>query len=214
MVSCVLLRIPGDAIAGFTRRGLFYGDVIAGFTRIWYCIGMPRTLGYHYVKSGYGLWLPGDARGSWSEAWDEKIGFVDPHKLNPGDPVRYRMAQERMKYKPVQLDANMINAVVDAIDRCASSSPWQIEAASIEATHTHLLITYSGLDIKRTIKWLAQQTTKAVHLQTDHVGPVWCQGYWCSYVFDTDYWNNLVGYIQNHNLRRNECAQPYSFLAL
>ena len=166
------------------------------------------------MKSGYGLWLPGDARGSWSEAWDEQIGFTEPHTLNSGDPVRQRMAQERMKHEPVRLDAAMIDAVVGAIDRCASSSPWQIAAASIESTHMQLLITYSGLDIKRTVKWLAQQTTKAVHRQTHHVGPVWCEGYWCSYVFDTAYWTNLVHYIQRHNLRHRESAQPYSVLAL
>ena len=175
---------------------------------------MPRTLGYHYVKSGYGLWLPGDDRGSWSETWDEQIGFTEPHTLNSGDPVRQRMAQERLKHEPVRLDAAMIDAVVGALDRCASSSPWRIAAASIESTHMHLLITYSGLDIKRTVKWLAQQTTKAVHRQTDHVGPVWCEGYWCSYVFDSAYWTNLVQYIQRHNLRHRESAQPYSFLAL
>jgi hypothetical protein len=27
---------------------------------------MPNTIGYHIVKTGYGLWLPGDERGSWS----------------------------------------------------------------------------------------------------------------------------------------------------
>ena len=78
----------------------------------------------------------------------------------------------------------------------------------------HLLITYSGLDIKRTVKWLAQQTTKAVHRQTDHVGPVWCEGYWCSYVFDTAYWTSLVQYIQRHNLRQSESAKLDTFLAL
>ena len=175
---------------------------------------MPRTLGYHYVKSGYGLWLPGDDRGSWSESWDEQIGFAEPHTLNEGDPVRQRMAQERMKHKPVRLDQAMMGAVVGAVQQCASSSPWQIAAASVESTHMHLLISYSGLDIKRTIKWLAQQTTKSVHNQTDHVGPVWCEGYWCSYVFDTDYWTNLVQYIQRHNLRRTKSAQPYSFRTL
>ena len=175
---------------------------------------MARTVGYHYVKSGYGLWLPGDDRGSWSESWDEQIGFAEPHTLNEGDPIRQRMANERMKYKPIRLDQDMICAVVGAIDRCARSSPWRIAAASIESTHMHLLITYSGLDIKRTIKWLAQQTTKTVHTQTDHVGPVWCEGYWCSYVFDKTYWTNLVQYIQSHNLRRNQPAKPYSFITL
>jgi len=64
------------------------GDTIAGFPQINYPHLMPRTLGYHYVKSGYGLWLPGDDRGSWSQACDEQIGFTEPHTLNPGDPVR------------------------------------------------------------------------------------------------------------------------------
>ncbi len=49
---------------------------------------MPRTIGYHLVKSGYGLWLPGDTRGHWSSAWDEQIGFFEPHHLHAGDPVR------------------------------------------------------------------------------------------------------------------------------
>jgi hypothetical protein len=29
---------------------------------------MPRTIGYHLFKSAYGLWLPGNDRGSWSES--------------------------------------------------------------------------------------------------------------------------------------------------
>jgi len=43
---------------------------------------MPNTLGYHIVKSCYGLWLPGDDRGHWSEACDEQIGFTEPHTLD------------------------------------------------------------------------------------------------------------------------------------
>jgi len=69
---------------------------------------MPNTLGYHYVKSTYGQWLPGDDRGSWSEAWDERIGFIEPHMLHPGDPIRRRMAEERMKHDPVRLLSDMI----------------------------------------------------------------------------------------------------------
>ena len=63
-------------VAGY--RHCRAGDGIAGFTQRGYAGHMPRTLGYHYVKSAYGLWLPGDVRGSWSEAWDEQIGYLDP----------------------------------------------------------------------------------------------------------------------------------------
>ena len=77
---------------------------------------MPNTIGYHVVKSCYGLWLPGDERGSWSDAWDKEIGFIEPHKLHPGDPTRARMAKERMKQPAVRLSAAGINAVAEAVE--------------------------------------------------------------------------------------------------
>ena len=61
----------------------------------------------HVVISGYGLWLPGDGRGHWSEAWDDELGFIEPHTLHAGDPVRLRMAEERRKHTPVRLDEAM-----------------------------------------------------------------------------------------------------------
>jgi len=48
---------------------------------------MGQTIGYHLVKSGFGLWLPGDERGHWSEAWDAQLGYIEPHTLHPGDVI-------------------------------------------------------------------------------------------------------------------------------
>ena len=171
-----------------------------------------QTIGYHIVKSGYGLWLPGDDRGSWSDAWDEMIGFVDPHTLNGGDPVRQRMARERTKHKPVKFDDVMIDIVLSTINKCETNSKWQIAAASIEPTHTHLLITYSGKDIHTTMKWIADQTTKAVHNNTDYEGPIWAKGKWCSYIFDDLRWERTINYIEKHNVRRGMDAMPYAFI--
>jgi REP element-mobilizing transposase RayT len=173
-----------------------------------------KTIGYHYVKSGYGLWLPGDGRGSWSEAWDDQIGFYEPHMLHEGDPIRLRMARERQLHPPVKLTDPMLAVVETVIGECAATSPWQIVAASIERTHTHLAITYSGLDIHRTVKWLAQQMTKAIHRQTSHTGPVWCEGYWCEYHYDERHWQNVIGYIERHNIRRGVGPRPYGFITV
>jgi REP element-mobilizing transposase RayT len=174
---------------------------------------MSNTLGYHWVKTGYGLWLPGDERGHWSEAWDEQIGYIEPHMLHEGDPVRLRMAQERLTHPPVKLTPEMVNIVERVIGECAAASPWSIDAASIERTHTHLLLTYSGLDIQRTVKWISQQTTKAIHRETDHVGPIWGKGDWCVYVYDANYYGNIKRYIERHNVRRGVGPRPYAFLA-
>jgi REP element-mobilizing transposase RayT len=173
---------------------------------------MPRTLGYHIVVSGYGLWLPGDERGYWSEAWDAEVGFIEPHTLHAGDPVRKRMAEERQTHPPVKLDAAMQKVVIDTIGRCRAESDWQVAAASIEATHTHLLVTYTERDVDNTVKWLKDQITKAIHRQTSHAGPVWCKGRWRAFIFDPAIWRNTRGYIERHNERRGVGPRPYAFI--
>jgi len=174
---------------------------------------MRSTLGYHIVISGYGLWLPGDDRGSWSAAWDEQIGFVEPHMLHPGDPVRLRMSEERMKGPPVRLTGEMIGVVSRTLANCAAQSDWNIIAASIEATHAHLLLTYTLRNIDNTIKWIKDQATKAVHRETPHRGPIWCKGKWRSFIFDTDALGQAMRYIEQHNVRRGVGPRPYAFLA-
>ena len=175
---------------------------------------MVNTLGYHYVKSTYGQWLPGDQRGHWSTAWDAQIGFIEPHMLHPGDPVRQRMAEERMKHDPVWLSDEMLLAVADAIADCVrkSGGGLTVSAATIVSTHFHLLIPYSGRDIDKTGKWLADQTTKAVHRQTDHAGPVWCKGKWREYVFDRSHWENIRSYVERHNVRHGLPPRPWPFI--
>ena len=173
---------------------------------------MPQTIGYHIVIAGYGLWLPGDDRGSWSEAWDDQIGFFDHHSLQLSDPQRKRIAFERMKHKPVRLSHLMIQAVSDAISKCASESDWSVAAASVEPTHTHLLLTYTNRQIDNTVKWLKDQATKAIHRNTTHDGPVWCKGKWRSFIFNEQIWDNTKSYIERHNIRQSEPAQPYEFI--
>ena len=113
---------------------------------------MPNTIGYHVVISGYGLWLPGDERGHWSDAWDEQLGFIEPHMLHEGDPVRKRMAQERQTHSRVLLDEFMISTAAATIGQCRQQSDWRIAAGSIESTHTHLLLIYTERDIDNTVK--------------------------------------------------------------
>jgi len=174
---------------------------------------MPSTLAIHYVRSAYGLWLPGDDRGHWSEAWDAQIGFIEPHKLHTGDPVRLRMAEERMKHAPVRWDVEMQQTITDALGVCAANSPWNVESYAIEETHFHAILSQSPLNIDRTVKWVAQEMTKAVHRRTAHTGPVFCKGRWLQFIFDEPHYANLTRYIESHNIRRGLPAKPYDFLA-
>jgi REP element-mobilizing transposase RayT len=173
---------------------------------------MAVTLGCHLVLSAYGMWLPGDERGHWSSEWDEQLGYIQPHHLSAGDPVRERMARELMKHPATRLDVPIIRAIAEAVGRCVGESNWQLSAFTLEPTHAHLLITYSNRPIAGTVKWIKQRTTRAVHETTGHAGPVWCGGSWKSFVFDGPRWNNTVRYIQRHNERKGLPASPYAFV--
>lgn len=175
---------------------------------------MPRTLGYHVVKSGYGLWLPGDDRGSWSEAWDEQIGYIEPHTLHPGDPVRKRMAEERMKHEPVRFTDAMRAVIADTLGDLIARSRGglSVTAATIEPTHVHLLIPYSGRDIDITAKWIADQTTKAIHKKCDHPGPVWTKNAWRVFVYTPQHWNATDAYIHRHNHRAGRPDNQYPWI--
>ncbi|MEM9914622.1 MAG: hypothetical protein AAF911_06660 [Planctomycetota bacterium] len=159
---------------------------------------MSQTLGVHLVKSAFGQWLPGDERGHWSTAWDDKLGHVQPHMLHEGDLVRQRMAAERMQHPPVRWTPGIIESITATLQRCADESPWDLAALAVETTHLHALLTYAPLNMDRTAKWLAQQITKAVHTDTPHTGPVFAKGKWATFVFEQTHWDNTVRYIQRH----------------
>ncbi|MEM6334388.1 MAG: hypothetical protein AAF823_13715 [Planctomycetota bacterium] len=158
---------------------------------------MRRTLGVHLVKSAYGRWLPGDERGHWSSRWDAELGYVEPGRLHPGDPVRRRMAAEQMKHPPVLWGDEAMSAMVGALWACEAESDWSVAAMSVEPTHVHVLTTYSARDAEGTAKWLSQRMTKAVHA-AGVVGPVFARGRWLQFVFDEGHWGRLVGYINRH----------------
>ncbi len=172
---------------------------------------MADTIGYHVVISGFGLWLPGDARGSWSTAWDEKIGLIEPHTLHPGDPVRLRMSNERLKDVPVRLSDDMVGVVIDSLADCSAESKWSFVSASVETTHMHMLLTYMDRNVDNTIKWIKDRTTKQIHRQTSHRGSVWCKGKWRRFVFDLDVLERTRNYIEQHNVRRGVGPRPYPF---
>jgi REP element-mobilizing transposase RayT len=122
------------------------------------------------------------------------------------------MAQELMRHPPTTLNDPMVAAIAEAVRACVAATEWSIAAAAIEPTHMHLLITYTARDIDNTAKWISQKTTKAVHQSTPFNGPVWCEGKWLGFVFDSDHWANLRQYIKRHNLRHGLPAQPWPWI--
>ena len=117
-----------------------------------------------------------------------------------------------MDRAPVRLTVPMIDTVVDTLASCTAKSDWSIAAASVEATHAHLLLTYTTRDVDQTVKWIKDQATKGIHRDTSYDGPVWCKGKWRTFIFDDEVWQAARTYIEQHNVRRGAGPHPYPFV--
>jgi REP element-mobilizing transposase RayT len=107
----------------------------------------------------------------------------------------------------------MQQSITATLSRCAADSPWKVLEYSIEETHLHALLSQTPLDVERTVKWGAQEMTKAVHRETAHAGPVFCKGRGQQFIFEDSRLANLSRYIRSHNTRRGVSAKPCDFLA-
>jgi len=145
------------------------------------------------------MWLPGDQRGHWSEAWDKQIGLIEPRQLHAGDAIRKRMAAERMTQPPTLLSHEMGAIIDNTISQCCKQSDWSLAAITIQPTHMHLLITHTTRNIDHTVKWIADQTTKAIHQQTPFQDKVWAKGRWLEFISEQAHWERLIQYIERHN---------------
>jgi hypothetical protein len=69
----------------------------------------------------------------------------------------------------------------------------------------HALLPYTGKDIDATTKWLADQTTKAVHRTTNHACPASVQRQLAIvHLRRAEIRQRADTYIQNHNPRRRQ----------
>jgi REP element-mobilizing transposase RayT len=174
---------------------------------------VPQTIGYHLVKTTYGTWLPGDERGHWSSIFDPVTWrFIEHRKLHPGQPARKEFSHESMKYAPFHITADVSKVVEETLMRCQAESDWKIIAGTIEATHLHLLITYTGRSIDQTARWLSSRLTTDIHQNVNYNGPVWTSGKWAESITDERHWQNLILYVEQHNIRRGLEPRPYRFL--
>lgn len=176
---------------------------------------MPPPLGYHVVKTAYGRWLPGDERGSWSEAWSAGRGFYGAHQFHAGDEARRMIATARMRYAPATLTEEVQCAVEHAVSDCVNSANGKLRiiAAAMEPHHMHLLIAFEGEHpVSSTVRWLFHKATRKVHATTSHTGPVWVKNHWCGEIENDVQWDNAIEYIEQHNVRAGRQRRPYSFL--
>ena len=91
----------------------------------------PESITLFITWTTYGAWLPGDSRG-WRK-W--KKGEQQPQ------PLLEDWCRDRMKEKPVLLNAHQREAVERTIHEHATIRGWYLHAVSVRSNHVHVAVT-------------------------------------------------------------------------
>ena len=98
---------------------------------------MANTLAIHWAATTHGTWLHGDPRGSWRDG-----------RLIGADPYVEAEARARLSDAAVVLNAESRTTVAAAFGEIIREHNYRALAATVQATHVHLVLAPLPDDIK------------------------------------------------------------------
>ena len=173
---------------------------------------MGKTLAIHWIATTRGTWLHGDPRGSWRHG-----------RLIEADAAMEADAQARMNGSATWLDELTRPVVAAAIGEAFAQHRQRAFAATVQATHVHVVLAPLQEDVRNVIAGLKRRTTMAVRsnnpailadaLNTGQNGrSIWTAGRYCEFIFDESHLANLIEYVRDHNRRVGLPADPYEWI--
>ena len=169
---------------------------------------MSNLLGIHWIVTTHGTWLHGDPRGSWRNG-----------KLIGSDPFMEDAVRARMSADAVVLVDNEIPIVAESFGTTSGEHGWRGAAATIQATHAHVVFRVMREPIKSVIARLKYRSARAVWTARRERGrptprSLWTGGQFPVFIDDAAHLENAVAYVRAHNLRSGLPAEPYAWIGV
>jgi len=190
--------------------------------------------GYHVILVAYGVWLPNDPRGSWSEfvgKWEltpfgrttrslarrELIEFTD------AELRRREAAQKTLKYPCVRFDGPQALAIGRGFAAACERNGYGIRACSILPEHTHLVIAGHRYAVEQIVNLLKGAATRTMieedmHPQAEYAEPgkrpprMWAEYQWKAFLDSDEAIENAIRYVENNPIEEGEPVQHWSFV--
>jgi REP element-mobilizing transposase RayT len=188
-------------------------------------------LGYHFIFSAYGFWLPNDPRGSWSDT----IRQLDLLQFGPATKVttarnlahdehdrtlRFQ-AKRALLHKPVRFTGIQARAIYRGFLVAQEEAGYEVCALSIMPDHVHLVMHAHprGADlIARHLKSKAtrQLTREGLHpfaqdTRKDGTHPSsWARKHWCPFIDTREYFERAIEYVRQNPIRAGLREQSWN----
>jgi REP element-mobilizing transposase RayT len=188
-------------------------------------------LGYHFIFSAYGFWLPNDPRGSWSDTIRvyDLLQFGPATKVDttrsvahvPHDRALRLKAKEALRYKPVRFTGVQARAIARGFAIAAEEGAYVIHALAILPDHVHAVIAKHHQHIDRIAIHMKAKATR--QLSSEGLHPLvrqpradgtlpspWARNYWCPFIDSAEYLHQAIRYVENNPMRSGLKAQNWS----
>jgi REP element-mobilizing transposase RayT len=190
-------------------------------------------LGYHFIFSAYGFWLPNDPRGSWSETVRE----FELRKFGPATKVQatrsvaarshdrqLRLAAKKaLRYPPVTFTGEQAVLIVQGFANAQTQHAYVIHALAILPDHVHLIMWHHGNDIDNIAAHLKAKATSRLNAQGAHplaeyVSPSgripspWARNYWCPFIYDEEHYVKAIAYVEQNPIKAGLRPQRWSIV--
>lgn len=191
-------------------------------------------LGFHFIFSAYGFWLPNDPRGSWSTTIRQfdLLKFGPATKTNttrsvaatPHDYRKRLQAKQALRYPPVQFTGRQARAIATGFAHNAVKQGYAIHALAVMPDHAHLLMRWNSTDVDRiATQFKARATSKlndaglnpmAAHPRNNGTLPSpWARNHWCPFIRTQEHMRAAIRYVENNPIKAGFKPQRWKMVA-
>jgi REP-associated tyrosine transposase len=192
-------------------------------------------LGFHFIFSAYGFWLPNDPRGSWSTTIRKfdllKYGTATKTDTTRSvaaslhDSGKRLQAKQSLKYPPVVFTGQQARAIANGFAEVVAKQGYSVYALAMMPDHIHLLMGWSSTDIDRISRQFKARAT--AHLNREGMHPLaaypkrdgrlpspWARNHWCPYIRSEQHLRTAIRYVENNPLKAGLKAQRWKMVVL
>ena len=188
-----------------------------------------HILGFHFIFTAYGFWLPNDPRGSWSTAVRSfnlqafgpatKVNTTRSVASTPHDHRARNNAKSALKNPPVRFNGHQALAIAQGYKKAIEEHAYTLHALTILPDHTHIIMAWH---IKPVDEIAAHLKAKATRSLTDkHLHPFenedkrpspWARSYWCPFIKNADHMRQAINYVNQNPIKAGLPAQHWRFI--
>jgi REP element-mobilizing transposase RayT len=191
-------------------------------------------LGYHFIISAYGFWLPNDPRGSWSEVVRQfellrygpatKVSTRKSVAAAKHDRILREKAKEALKYPPVCFTGKQAVLIARGFGVAKTQHDYEINALAILPNHVHLVMrAHASIHPDQIAAHLKAKATAELNASGQHplasyasesgrIPSPWARNHWCVFIFDEEHYRQAIKYVELNPVKSGLKPQKWSIV--